>query len=438
MKNKVFMDDEGYRHEVLYDEFGKVVSDKRFDKENKLVGEGLYEKGKFAGRKEYFVDNEGYRHEAEFDDQDRPVSDKRFDRNGKLVGEGLYEKGKFAGRKEYFVDNEGYRHKAEFDDQNRPVSDKRFDRNGKLFGEGIYENGKYTGSKEYSASEKKSKTEPFRVFGKNEKLPKLSLAPGLGNHTVTLDLNRPEYKKIIDGLQPGEKLDIGRQPKSEHNIKIPEAFDYVSRQHCSIEKLNDGSIALLDTSTNGTGIIKPLDKENLPKLSLAPGLGDHTVTLDLNRPEYKKMIDSLQPGQEMAIGRQPKSEPNIKIPEAFDYVSRQHCSIKKMKDGSLVLIDTSTNGTDISISKQKVKERDDRNPPNPPSSAVKNGGNDNVPKSSQQKVSPKGFHAALMLEQQKLNIAKKTRGQVQQKNASSKISSLSLQQKKRLIQNKVR
>ena len=35
MKNKVFMDDEGYRHEVLYDEFGKVVSDKRFDKENK-------------------------------------------------------------------------------------------------------------------------------------------------------------------------------------------------------------------------------------------------------------------------------------------------------------------------------------------------------------------------------------------------------------------
>ena len=391
IKNEVFMDAEGYRHEVLYDELGNVVSDKRFDKEDKLVGEGIYENGKFAGRKEYFVDKEGYRHEAKFDDQDRPVSDKRFDKDGNLIGEG------------------------------------------------IYKNGTYTGSKEFSASEKKKKIEPFRVFGKNEKLPKLSLAPGLGDHTVTLDLNRPEYKKIIDGLQPGEKLDIGRQPKSEHNIKIPEDFNYVSRQHCSIEKLSDGSLALLDTSTNGTGIVKPLDKDYLPKLSLAPGLGDHTVTLDLNRPEYKKMIDSLQPGQEMAIGRQPKSEPNIKIPEDFNYVSRQHCSIKKMNDGSLVLIDTSTNGTDISTTKQRVKERDDRNPPNPPSSAINNGGNDTPPKSSQQDVPPKGFHAALNLEQKKLNMAEKAKArQVQQKNASSKKVALSFQQKKQFVQNKVR
>ena len=54
MKNKVFMDDEGYRHEVLYDEFGKVVSDKRFDKENKLVGEGLYETRKVCRTQRVF------------------------------------------------------------------------------------------------------------------------------------------------------------------------------------------------------------------------------------------------------------------------------------------------------------------------------------------------------------------------------------------------
>ena len=49
--------------------------------------------------KKYFTDNEGYKHEAEFGPDDKPVSDKKYDQDGNLVGEGIYQNGKFVGEK---------------------------------------------------------------------------------------------------------------------------------------------------------------------------------------------------------------------------------------------------------------------------------------------------------------------------------------------------
>ncbi len=390
MPVKYFVDLDGFRHEAEFDDEGKIIADKRFDKNNQLVGEGIYKNGGYVGRKEYFTDSKGYRHETEFDEKDVPVADKRFDKNNQLVGEGIYKNGGYAGRKEYFTDSKGYRHEAVFDEKDMPVADKRFDEKGNVVGKGVYK--KVGKRSSFSArpilkqtddkavnKESKDKPKPLRILDE-QRLPKLTLAPGLGKDTYELDLK--DYEKELSNLKPGEELAIGRDPKSKNGIKIPEEFNYVSRQHCSVKRMENGRLALFDTSTNGTGVMPPkeaiIDKDHLPKLMLAPGLGKDTYELDLK--DYEKELSNLKPGEELAIGRDPKSKNGIKIPEEFNYVSRQHCSIRKLEDGRLALFDTSTNGTDIIRPKDsRQKDRDDR-PPSAPPAARTNG---NVPPSAE-------------------------------------------------------
>ena len=95
---KQFIDDQGYRHEAEFDAEGRCVSDKKFDANGNLMGEGIYKDGKFVGSKKYF-EHQGYRHEAEYDANDRPVADRKYDDKGNLVGEGIYKDGKFVGEK---------------------------------------------------------------------------------------------------------------------------------------------------------------------------------------------------------------------------------------------------------------------------------------------------------------------------------------------------
>ena len=320
MPVKYFVDLDGFRHEAEFDDEGKIIADKRFDKNNQLVGEGIYKNGGYVGRKEYFTDSKGYRHETEFDEKDVPVADKRFDKNNQLVGEGIYKNGGYAGRKEYFTDSKGYRHEAVFDEKDMPVADKRFDGKGNVVGKGVYK--KVGKQSSFSArpilkqtddkavnKESKDKPKPLRILDE-QRLPKLTLAPGLGKDTYELDLK--DYEKELSNLKPGEELAIGRDPKSKNGIKIPEEFNYVSRQHCSIRKLEDGRLALFDTSTNGTDIIRPKDSRqkdrddrppsappaartngNVPPSAEARGMADLSVSQHVGENEGQPKKQSL-------------------------------------------------------------------------------------------------------------------------------------------------
>ncbi|MCQ2562443.1 MAG: hypothetical protein MJ158_02410 [Alphaproteobacteria bacterium] len=80
--------------------------------------------------KKYFTDDDGYKHKAEFTADDKPISDKKYDKSGKLIGESVYINGKFVGYKKYFTDDDGYKHEAEFTADDKPISDKKYDKQG--------------------------------------------------------------------------------------------------------------------------------------------------------------------------------------------------------------------------------------------------------------------------------------------------------------------
>lgn len=204
------------------------------------------------------------------------------------------------------------------------------------------------------------------------KLPVLALAPDAGAKAARVDLK--QMRDVFEGMRAGEKLEIGREPSTGKNIRIPESFSAVSRKHCTIEKMPDGRLSMTDTSTNGIGIVTRLDKDNLPKLSLAPNAGENALVLDLKA--YQKMLDSLQPGEEIAIGRDPKGKNTIAIPPQYGFVSRQHCSIRKTPDGGFEMIDTSTNGTDVIRAAENGRQQAaSRVPPNiPPQQGAKQAG----------------------------------------------------------------
>ena len=134
-QKREYTDYEGYRHEAVLDGRGKPISDKKFDENGNLIGEGVYENGEYVGRMEYFYDADHERHVARYDDRNRPVSDKIYDDKGKLVSEGIYKDGEFVGHKEYSTDKDGYHHETTFNDRGFSVSDKKFDDQGNLVGE---------------------------------------------------------------------------------------------------------------------------------------------------------------------------------------------------------------------------------------------------------------------------------------------------------------
>jgi len=66
----------------------------------------------------------------------------------------------------------------------------------------------------------------------------------------TLDLGDPQIKKILDNLEEGKKITVGRQG----NIQCPSSLMGVSGNHLEIRKIN-GEIVVRDISKNGTEII---------------------------------------------------------------------------------------------------------------------------------------------------------------------------------------
>ena len=64
----------------------------------------------FVGSKKYFTDDKGFSHEAEFDVSDKPVSDKKFDKDGNLVGEGIYKDENLLEKRKEHYPLKFYRH----------------------------------------------------------------------------------------------------------------------------------------------------------------------------------------------------------------------------------------------------------------------------------------------------------------------------------------
>ena len=149
-----YVDDKGYDHTVTHDDAGRVLSDKRYDKDGTLLGEGLYKNGEPIGRKEYRTDDKGLRHTITYDAENRILSDQGFDEDGTLRGESLFENGEFVGSKtyttEYAKGGQTFDHIITRDADNQVLSDKRYDKDGTLLGEGLYKNGEPIGRKEYA------------------------------------------------------------------------------------------------------------------------------------------------------------------------------------------------------------------------------------------------------------------------------------------------
>ena len=96
-----------------------------------------------------------------------------------------------------------------------------------------------------------------------ENLPELKLGTEGYNYPLKLE----DYKDMLSGLQPGERIVIGRTPENEDkSIPLDKShpnFKYVSGKHAYIEMGEDGQLHLVDNnSTNGT-IIKGYAKENI-------------------------------------------------------------------------------------------------------------------------------------------------------------------------------
>ncbi len=130
-----YVDDKGYDHTVTHDDAGRVLSDKRYDKDGTLLGEGLYKNGEPLGRKEYRTDDKGLRHTITYDAENRILSDQGFDEDGTLRGESLFENGEFVGSKEYAKDDMGFDHVITRNADNEIVSEQKFDKNGRLMTE---------------------------------------------------------------------------------------------------------------------------------------------------------------------------------------------------------------------------------------------------------------------------------------------------------------
>ncbi len=188
----------------------------------------------------------------------------------------------------------------------------------------------------------------------NDRFPTFELPGG-----EIIDLNSPQYAKMVRSLQEGQQITIGREgdiPTSRQNMAV-------SRNHLAIYKEN-GQLKVRDISSNGTNVrvdasntstaklengtmqqnqAYTLDANKLPKVNLA-----NRVTVDLSN--YKNQINSLQEGQFLTVGR----EGDIRVGDS--YVSGQHLIIYKA-DGQLKIKDVSTNGTTVELKRGGLLSR---------------------------------------------------------------------------------
>ena len=80
--------------------------------------------------------------------------------------------------------------------------------------------------------------------------------------TVELDLSSPQIKAVLDGLNPGEEIIVGRTG----HIKIENAPSNVSGKHLKIKKLSDNQYEVTDISRYGTEVkLQNKTKSESPK-----------------------------------------------------------------------------------------------------------------------------------------------------------------------------
>ena len=178
----------------------------------------------------------------------------------------------------------------------------------------------------------------------------LDRLPALDVGGEVVDLNTPEYSKLLFSLKDKEYLVIGR----EGHILTNPNNNIVSRKHVLVYK-EGGQIRIRDISTNGTKVVTDasisttnippkgkmaqyqnyqLDINKLPKLKLA---GKEEIDLG----KYKNEISNLKEGDMLTIGR----DGDIKTSDN-DEISRQHIVIY-VSNGQLKIKDISANGTEI-------------------------------------------------------------------------------------------
>ncbi len=164
----------------------------------------------------------------------------------------------------------------------------------------------------------------------------------------TLDLALPEIQQMINSLNPGQALIFGRNginPDKKMNRTV-------SRQHLQLEKNDKGQLIAQDLkSTQGTSLLPNVfrpDYNNAPftlipnKKYLFPknsGFKINDYCFDLNR--YKEIIQNMENGSEIKVGRYPNNDITLDNP----FVSGYHMLIQRCDDNIIVTDLNSTNGT---------------------------------------------------------------------------------------------
>ena len=163
---------------------------------------------------------------------------------------------------------------------------------------------------------------------------------GLGGDNLK---NAFKYKRDDDVIT------VGRQG----NIKIPDMYSDVSRQHLEIRRAQGGYI-VKDISKFGTKISKYKDFSSKPEGTLLPKGLEVIVKKDtvlklsrntqINLADFStnRALENIQSGKAYTIGR----EGDIPVGEKDREVSRKHIEITKYNDFYIVR-DISTNGTAI-------------------------------------------------------------------------------------------
>lgn len=178
-----------------------------------------------------------------------------------------------------------------------------------------------------------------------------------------IDLNSDELKNKVKSLKFGESFIIGREATTLENMP-----DTMSRRHLRISKNRYGQLTACDlNSMNGTTL-----KSNIKTISLNSGkqalvagkyyllpfnavISAEKEKIHLN--EYKNLINSLENGTALIVGRGESSD--IKIDNKF--VSYYHMSLEPYNGQVLVRDLHSTNGSNFEYCEQESSLR----PPSP-------------------------------------------------------------------------
>ena len=118
-----FIDDNGLKHVVVRDAEGKPISDETFNKDGRLIEQGIYQDGSYLGKIGYSTDENGIHHQQVYDANGNLTWDMQRNSTG-LIRETFYEKGKIMDDRD-LVTHEHY-HNPEATHENHVVEQKAY------------------------------------------------------------------------------------------------------------------------------------------------------------------------------------------------------------------------------------------------------------------------------------------------------------------------